>query len=127
MDVLTRLRAVIVGRLSQLSDAADQPPMHALRALYDAEAIDKETFENLEYAITVTSETLYDNPVDKDEVSRAIEAAAWAFNRLNRDAQDVSRQPDDVLVFKHYRGIAGESPQPGSQKNAQYPVGKVRF
>ena len=87
-DVLKQLRTVIIDRLTKFGDNADQPPMHRLRAMADAQVIDSEVFAKLEYAITVTSEILYDNPVDEVEVARAIEAAAQAFNRLNLAAQD---------------------------------------
>ena len=84
LAVLSSLRSTIIKWLVSIGPETEidpsAPPREVLATLHEQNLVDDVTTENLDFAITATSEVLYDKSVSVEEVSDAIGRAAIAFN-----------------------------------------------
>ena len=88
------LRKMIINRLEDIAskngiESKGKPPAELLGTLSENQLINLETQKCLEFAIGVTSETLYDETVIGEEAIKAIQETAVGFNYLNSEYLDL--------------------------------------
>jgi uncharacterized protein YegP (UPF0339 family) len=89
-----QLREMIIARLKALAlkngyDTGKKPPIELLGQLADANIINPEALRSLEYSLTVTSETLYNKRVSREEAIKAVCEAAVGFNSISMANPDL--------------------------------------
>lgn len=92
---MRELRKMIVERLKNLASTNEVsfnnlPPGDLLLELGEAKIINSEILESLEYALTVTSATLYDEKISKNDALNALCEAAFGFNIINNSTSNLS-------------------------------------
>lgn len=104
-EILRELRDLTMAKVAAIGggniEIGDRPPMDVLRECLAEKVIDERAFVDLEYAISISSEILYEQTVSTDETLAAIEHVASAFHRL--DARDSKSPHFKVQIGKNGR------------------------